>query len=252
MNILGPLKHTFTDFWAMIWQNNIRKIIMLTNLMEVAKTKEKRNIIQYHFTAWPDHGTPDPLYLVLFHKHVISDHSDVESGKLLVHCSLICDESFTIKGKCTFYKMQKLRSPSMENQKYTFISPENMKKNRNKSVIPSDNNRLFLTTYDKGRTDYINAVQAPDEKIKEIVIYCAVCSGYPKPNVLCKLVNMISTRVSMSHDAVTVVSGDGAKNCGLFCTFANAVSSMTIDDNADIFQLARLLQLRRPEFLLIW
>ncbi|CAG2196010.1 Hemicentin-1,Coadhesin,Mucin-like protein,Receptor-type tyrosine-protein phosphatase gamma,Tyrosine-protein phosphatase non-receptor type 13,Properdin [Mytilus edulis] len=127
----GPFKHTSTDFWAMIWQNNSRKIIMLTNLMEVAKvkcdkywpeggkpmvlgnliitlqtekeraayvtreisvedkkTKEKRNIIQYHFTAWPDHGTPDPLYLVLFHRHVISDHSDVESGKLLVHCRL--------------------------------------------------------------------------------------------------------------------------------------------------------------------
>lgn len=37
INTVGPLKHTFTDFWAMIWQNNTRKIIMLTNLMEVAK-----------------------------------------------------------------------------------------------------------------------------------------------------------------------------------------------------------------------
>jgi len=41
---------------------------------------------------------------------------------------------------------------------------------------------------------------------------------------------------------------DGAKNCGLFCTFTNAVSSMKIDETADIFQLVRLLQLRRPEF----
>ncbi|CAC5365515.1 unnamed protein product [Mytilus coruscus] len=87
-----------------------------------------------------------------------------------------------------------------------------------------------------------------DEKSREIMIFCAVCSDYPKSSVLCKLVNMISTRVSMSNDAVTVVSGDGAKHCGLFCTFSNAVSSMTIDNNADIFQLARLLQLRRPEF----
>ncbi|XP_052064146.1 receptor-type tyrosine-protein phosphatase mu-like [Mytilus californianus] len=450
----GPLKHTFTDFWAMIWQNNTRKIIMLTNLMEVAKvkcdkywpeggkpmalgnliltlqsekeraayvtreisvedkkTKEKRNIIQYHFTAWPDHGTPDPLYLVLFHKHVISDHSDVESGKLLVHCSAgigrtgtyigldalyeegrvtgcvdivkfvkkmrysrmnmvqtpeqyVCLhyallEAFTMKdtniGKEEFgkiwreiqsdkqpinhqklykeFKMLEAKTSEHGKSEYTAAtSPENMEKNRNKTIIPSDNNRLFLTTYDKGRTDYINAVQAPsytkfvgylmtqlplpetkidfwtmirdhnsstivmfineqteaelvyatsddtfscgsftmkitrrendgsdissctvvmsrkDEKSKEIVIYYAVCSGYPKPSVLCKLVNLISTRVSMSHDAVTVVSGDGAKSCGLFCTFSNAVSSMTIDDNADIFQLARLLQLRRPEF----
>ncbi|XP_063399772.1 receptor-type tyrosine-protein phosphatase gamma-like [Mytilus trossulus] len=450
----GPLKHTFTDFWAMIWQNNTRKIIMLTNLIEVnkvkcdkywpeggkpmvlgnliltlqsekeraayvtrqmsvedKKTKEKRNIIQYHFTAWPDHGTPDPLYLVLFHRHVISDHSEVESGKLLVHCSAgigrtgtyigldalkeeggvtgcvdivkfvkkmrysrmnmvqtpdqyVCLhyallEAFTMKdtkiGKDEFgtiwreiqsdkqpmnhqklykeFKMLEAKKSEHGKSEHTAaVSPENIEKNRNKSVIPSDNNRLFLTTYDRGRTDYINAVQAPsytkfvgylttqlplpdtkidfwtmirdhnsstvvmfineqteaefvyapledtfscgsftmkitkrekvefdilsctvvfsrkDEKSREIVIYCAVCSGYPKPNVLCKLVNMISTRVSMSHDAVTVVSGDGAKTCGLFCTFANAVSSMTIDDNADIFQLARLLQLRRPEF----
>lgn len=37
INIVGPLKNTFTDFWEMIWQNNTRKMIMLTNLMEVAK-----------------------------------------------------------------------------------------------------------------------------------------------------------------------------------------------------------------------
>ncbi|CAC5365513.1 Coadhesin,Thrombospondin-1,Adhesion G protein-coupled receptor B1,Mucin-like protein,Receptor-type tyrosine-protein phosphatase gamma,Hemicentin-1,Thrombospondin-2,A disintegrin and metalloproteinase with thrombospondin motifs adt-1,Properdin [Mytilus coruscus] len=143
----GPLKHTFTDFWTMIWQNNTRKVIMLTNLMEVAKvkcdkywpeggkpmvlgnlvltlqsekeraayvtreisvedkkTKEKRNIIQYHFTAWPDHGTPDPLYLVLFHKHVISDHSDVESGKLLVHCSAGIGRTGTYIGLDALYE----------------------------------------------------------------------------------------------------------------------------------------------------
>ncbi|CAC5365516.1 PTPRM [Mytilus coruscus] len=147
MQVLRPLKHTFTDFWTMIWQNNTRKIIMLTNLMEVAKvkcdkywpeggkpmvlgnliltlrsekeraayvtreisvedkkTKEKRNIIQYHFTAWPDHGTPDPLYLVLFHKHVISDHSDVESGKLLVHCSAGIGRTGTYIGLDALYE----------------------------------------------------------------------------------------------------------------------------------------------------
>jgi hypothetical protein len=32
---------------------------------------------------------------------------------------------------------------------------------------------------------------------------------------------------------------DGAKNCGLFCTFTNAVSSMKMDETADIFQLVR-------------
>ncbi|XP_052064149.1 receptor-type tyrosine-protein phosphatase gamma-like [Mytilus californianus] len=450
----GPLKHTFHDYWTMIWQNNTRTIIMLTNLIEGTKekcgkywpeggkpmvlghfiltlqsekeraayitreisvedkkTKQKRIVIQYHFTTWPDHGTPDPLYLVLFHKRVISDQSDAQNGKLLVHCSAGIGRTGTYIGldalydegrvtgcvdivkfvkKMRYSRMNMVQTPEQyvclhyalleafimkdtnirkeefgtiwreiqsdkqpinhqklykefkmletkksEHGKSEFtsaLSTENIQKNRNKSVIPSDNNRLFLTSYEKGRTDYINAIQAPsytkfvgylttqlplpetkidfwtmvrdhcsstivifineqteaelvyattddtfscgsftmkitrrekeefnilsctvvmsrkDEKAREVVIYCAVCSGYPKPGVLCKLVNMISTRVSMSHDAVTVVSGDGAKNCGLFCTFANAVSSMTIDDSADIFQLARLLQLRRPEF----
>ena len=44
------------------------------------------------------------------------------------------------------------------------------------------------------------------------------------------------------------ILSDGAKNCGLFCAFTNAVSSMKMDETADIFQLVRLLQLRRPEF----
>ncbi|CAC5368783.1 PTPRG [Mytilus coruscus] len=380
------------------------------------KTKEKRCIIQYQkrrdFTAWPDHGTPDPLYLVLFHKHVISDHSPTEhNGPLLVHCSAgigrtgtyigldalyeegratgfvdvvkfvqkmrysrmnmvqtleqyVCLhyallEAFTMEdtnvGKKEFgtiwqeilvdkrpvnrrrlheeFKMLKAKKFDQDKAKYVAAtSPENIKKNRNESIIPTDKNRLFLSSYDKGRTDYINAVQAPSytkfvgylttqlplpetkvdfwtmvrdhnsstivvflndkaeadlvystsndsficgqfslkitsrkkedlevtsckvilsqkgDQSREIALYLAVSKGLPDPQVMCKIVNRISTRVSMSNDPVSVVSGDGAKNCGVFCTFANAVSSMTIDNNASIFQLARLLQLRRPEF----
>ena len=47
---------------------------------------------------------------------------------------------------------------------------------------------------------------------------------------------------------MNVSYSDGAKNCGLFCTFMNAVSSMQIDKSVDMFQLVRLLQSRRPEF----
>ncbi|VDI35272.1 Hypothetical predicted protein [Mytilus galloprovincialis] len=52
-----------------------------------SNTSKKRKVTQYHFTAWPDHGTPDPLYLVLFHRHVISEIKSGHSGPLLVHCS---------------------------------------------------------------------------------------------------------------------------------------------------------------------
>ncbi|CAG2247218.1 Tyrosine-protein phosphatase 1,Phosphatidylinositol phosphatase PTPRQ,Tyrosine-protein phosphatase non-receptor type 7,Receptor-type tyrosine-protein phosphatase R,Tyrosine-protein phosphatase non-receptor type 13,Tyrosine-protein phosphatase non-receptor type 5,Tyrosine-protein phosphatase non-receptor type 11,Tyrosine-protein phosphatase corkscrew,Receptor-type tyrosine-protein phosphatase H [Mytilus edulis] len=451
----GPLTKTINDHWRMIWQNNTRKIIMLTNLVEGTKrkcerywpeggkpmtcgnlvltlqaekeraayttreieledktTEEKRCIIQYHFTAWPDHGTPDPLYLVLFHKHVRSDHTSTENnGPLLVHCSAgigrtgtyigldalyeegrdtgfvdvakfvekmrfsrmnmvqtaeqyVCLhyallEAFTMKdtnvGKKEFgniwreisedkgpvnrrrlheeFEMLKAKTSEQDKAEYAAAkSPENLGKNRNESIVPSDKNRLFLVSYKKGRTDYINAVQAPSytkfvgylttqlplpdtmvdfwtmvgdhssstivvflnnpaeaelvystskdsfvygkytlktkrgeqedlgvtsctvflskkgDQSREIAMYLAVTEDLPGPQVMCKLVNRISSRVSRSNDPVTVVSGDGAKNCGLFCAFVNAVSSMTIDKTADIFQLARLLQLRRPEF----
>ncbi|XP_076116654.1 receptor-type tyrosine-protein phosphatase alpha-like [Mytilus galloprovincialis] len=451
----GPLTKTINDHWRMIWQNNTRKIIMLTNLVEGTKRKcerywpeggkpmtcgnlvltlqaekeraayttreieledktseEKRSISQYHFTAWPDHGTPDPLYLVLFHKHVRSDHTSTENnGPLLVHCSAgigrtgtyigldalyeegrdtgfvdvakfvekmrfsrmnmvqtaeqyVCLhyallEAFTMKdtnvGKKEFgniwreisedkgpvnrrrlheeFEMLKAKTSEQDKAEYAAAkSPDNLGKNRNESIVPSDKNRLFLVSYKKGRTDYINAVQAPSytkfvgylttqlplpdtmvdfwtmvgdhssstivvflnnpaeaelvystskdsfvygkytlkmkrgeqedlgvtsctvflskkgDQSREIAMYLAVTEDLPGPQVMCKLVNRISSRVSRSNDPVTVVSGDGAKNCGLFCAFVNAVSSMTIDKTADIFQLARLLQLRRPEF----
>ncbi|KAK3091365.1 hypothetical protein FSP39_019280 [Pinctada imbricata] len=51
-----------------------------------AKSKQSRKILQYHFTTWPDHGTPDPLFLVLFHKRVISKAPKYD-GPILVHCS---------------------------------------------------------------------------------------------------------------------------------------------------------------------
>lgn len=33
-HVAGPLKNTINDHWRMIWQNDTRKIIMLTNLIE--------------------------------------------------------------------------------------------------------------------------------------------------------------------------------------------------------------------------
>ncbi|OPL33933.1 hypothetical protein AM593_06966, partial [Mytilus galloprovincialis] len=465
----GPVKNTVADHWKMIWQENIHKIVMVTNLVEGIKTKceqywpcggkqmvhgnliirlnaekertayvtreisiedkksgKTRNVTQYHFTAWPDHGTPDPLYLVLFHRHVISDPKAGHSGPLLVHCSAgigrtgtyIALDALLEEGRTTgfldiFKFLKKMRysrmnmiqtsnqyvflhyalleaftmkdtkirkdefsevwqsirtdhkalnhqrlnkefkeleqhvgetkglSPSMlnatkddqnHNQYNAAMSTTNLAKNRNKDVLPMDDKRVYLVSYGKGRSDYINAVQVPsytkfvgyittqlplpdtkvdfwtmirdhssstivliinkeneadlvysqsgddltigpfgikisarkkgenditkitmvlsrkDDKPRQVVLFQAICNSIPDPAVLGKLADLISTRATMSNDPITVVSSDGAKNCGLFCVFTNAVSSMQIDNNADIFQLVRLLQLRRPEF----
>nr|XP_022299957.1 receptor-type tyrosine-protein phosphatase T-like isoform X2 [Crassostrea virginica] len=126
----GPKQHTVNDFWAMIWQENITQIVMLTGLIEGGKVKcskywpdlgiekecgnmkirlEKemyfashavrsmklfnkaantfRSLTQYHYTSWPDHGTPEPLDLVLFHNHVMTSRASSDTSPLVVHCS---------------------------------------------------------------------------------------------------------------------------------------------------------------------
>ncbi|XP_052077938.1 receptor-type tyrosine-protein phosphatase T-like isoform X2 [Mytilus californianus] len=379
--------------------------------IEEKKSGKKRKVTQYHFAAWPDHGTPDPLYLVLFHRHVISDTKAGHSGPLLVHCSAgigrtgtyialdaLLDEGRTTKFLDIFKFLKKMRYSRMkmiqtsdqyvclhyalleaftmketkirkdmfsevwqsiltdhrplnhqrlnkefkmlnatkddnnQNQYNAAMSTTNLAKNRNKDVLPMDDKRVFLVSHGKERSDYINAVQVPsytkfvgyittqlplpdttvdfwtmirdhssstivliinnkkeadlvysqsgdtftigqfsikistreegenditkatmvlykkNDKPRQVVLLQVVCNKIPDPVALCKLADLISTRVAMSNDPVTVVSSDGAKNCGLFCAFTNAVSSMQIDNNADIFQLVRLLQLRRPGF----
>nr|XP_022311822.1 receptor-type tyrosine-protein phosphatase T-like [Crassostrea virginica]XP_022311823.1 receptor-type tyrosine-protein phosphatase T-like [Crassostrea virginica]XP_022311824.1 receptor-type tyrosine-protein phosphatase T-like [Crassostrea virginica] len=126
----GPKQITLTDFWQMIYQENIHQIVMLTNLQEGTRNKcaqywpEKckkttfgsfvlctdeqntcahyvirriklshrklnvsRIITQYHYTAWPDHGTPDPICLLMYHNHVIRTKEPEHNGAILVHCS---------------------------------------------------------------------------------------------------------------------------------------------------------------------
>nr|XP_034320791.1 uncharacterized protein LOC105332872 isoform X4 [Crassostrea gigas] len=127
----GPKENTLADFWLMIWQEDVKQVIMLTNLMEGIKWKcvqywpsiqttmacgsftiqlldekqyafynvrklevnnkkhkdDRRIITQYHYIAWPDHGTPEPLCLLLFHDQVTRTNNGSHTGPILVHCS---------------------------------------------------------------------------------------------------------------------------------------------------------------------
>ncbi|XP_062577033.1 uncharacterized protein LOC134238932 isoform X2 [Saccostrea cucullata] len=126
----GPKQNTLGDFWAMLWQENITTVVMLTNLREGEKIKctqywpdkdkhinygtvsvkwmeereyaffvtrklkvinkemkKSRVLTHYHYTAWPDHGTPDPLCLIIFHNHVIRTQSNQKNAPTVVHCS---------------------------------------------------------------------------------------------------------------------------------------------------------------------
>ncbi|KAI8425633.1 hypothetical protein MSG28_011449, partial [Choristoneura fumiferana] len=94
----GPTPHTLDAFWRMIWQHKVHTVVMITNLVERGRRKcdmywpgggrgssaefggvhvtllhedessppsplseedaAGRMVVQYHYTVWPDHGTP--------------------------------------------------------------------------------------------------------------------------------------------------------------------------------------------------
>ncbi|XP_078328104.1 putative receptor-type tyrosine-protein phosphatase mosPTP-1 [Crassostrea virginica] len=53
----------------------------------MSNSEESRVVTQHHYTKWPDHGTPDPLSLVVFHNHVLRTRSDNHEAPTIVHCS---------------------------------------------------------------------------------------------------------------------------------------------------------------------
>nr|XP_022306525.1 receptor-type tyrosine-protein phosphatase alpha-like isoform X1 [Crassostrea virginica] len=264
----------------MIWQENVKFIVMLTNIIENGKNKctqywpeqdkvldvgpckiklleetvyafhtrrrfsvqqnnsDKRTITQFHYTAWPDHGTPEELGLVQFHRAVTKKYQT--GGLMLVHCSAGVGRTGTFIGLDSLLKegqeserinifefVKQMREDRMtmvqtadqyiflhkallcglqakdtvikENNIPTKISsllqdtlplnqralykefkclqtlkpsydekdredgkkPENKNKNNDLKILPVSKYRPYLTSYIKGRTDYINAVCVP-------------------------------------------------------------------------------------------
>ncbi|CAB4058090.1 PTPRG [Lepeophtheirus salmonis] len=131
----GPLPSTFDSFWRMIWEQRVRVVVMITNLVEKGRRKcdlywptegckvyglievapvreevmctytlrtfkikhtkiksgkqrlSERIVLQYHYTTWPDHGTPEnPLPVLSFVKKSSAANRDGD-GPIVVHCS---------------------------------------------------------------------------------------------------------------------------------------------------------------------
>ncbi|MCI4381694.1 hypothetical protein PGIGA_G00254890 [Pangasianodon gigas] len=53
------------------------------------KTAETRNVRQFHFTAWPDHGVPETTEVLINFRHLVREHMDSFShnAPAVVHCS---------------------------------------------------------------------------------------------------------------------------------------------------------------------
>ncbi|XP_060066894.1 receptor-type tyrosine-protein phosphatase alpha-like, partial [Ylistrum balloti] len=52
-----------------------------------------------------------------------------------------------------------------------------------------------------------------------------------------------------SGGPVTVVCRDGSSKCGIFCTVANAIENINLNQQVSLIQVVRQLQLRRPSFI---
>ena len=63
----------------------------LNNILYSTQSREpapQLNVIQFHFTSWPDHGVPqNGIILINFIKRVRAVHPYSDSHPLLVHCS---------------------------------------------------------------------------------------------------------------------------------------------------------------------
>ncbi|XP_062613544.1 receptor-type tyrosine-protein phosphatase kappa-like [Saccostrea cucullata] len=60
-------------------------VIRILNLKKREVTGSRR-VLQFHYTRWPDHGTPNPLDLVIFHRHFRHKVNPTQRP-ILVHCS---------------------------------------------------------------------------------------------------------------------------------------------------------------------
>lgn len=173
----GPLSKTVADFWRMIWQEKCCKIFMVTNLMEqgrvkcekywpdetavfgsltvtlknsepladyvirtfeISSGKHKRELNQYHYLTWPDHGAPSSTVPVIRLLRRAKDYQPNNGAPIVVHCSagvgrtgaiILLDsmlEMGTVEGKIDvcghLCEMRKKRINLLENmEQYLFI-----------------------------------------------------------------------------------------------------------------------------------
>nr|XP_022306787.1 receptor-type tyrosine-protein phosphatase gamma-like [Crassostrea virginica] len=250
-NIVENGKNKCTQYWPeqdrvldvgpckiRLLEENVYAFYTKRKLTVQQDTSDKRTITQFHYTAWPDHGTPEELGLVQFHRAVTKKYQT--GGLMLVHCSagvgrtgtfigldsilkqgresgrinvfefgkqmredrmtmvqtadqyiflhkaLLCGlqakdtviKENNIPTKITsllqdtlplnqraLYKefkcLQTLKPSYDEKDREDGKKPENKNKNNDLKILPVSKYRPYLTSYIKGRTDYINAVCVP-------------------------------------------------------------------------------------------
>ncbi|KAM5146472.1 tyrosine-protein phosphatase non-receptor type 18 isoform 2-T2 [Mantella aurantiaca] len=138
----GPLSHTLGDFWRMIWQYQVKVIVMACREVEQGKKKcerywpldeepnqygpfavakvivnpevvfrnlkltykeEVREVGHFQYIAWPDRGIPDSYACFLEMIQLVRQHQGQHSTPICVHCSAGCGRTGVI---CTVEYIQ--------------------------------------------------------------------------------------------------------------------------------------------------
>ncbi|CAL1277089.1 unnamed protein product [Larinioides sclopetarius] len=85
----GPLPVTTGHFWLMVWEQKSKAILMLNRIIEKNTSENSREILQFHYTTWPDFGVPESPEAFLNFLFSVRESGVLNSnyGPPVVHCS---------------------------------------------------------------------------------------------------------------------------------------------------------------------
>ncbi|CAG7721392.1 unnamed protein product [Allacma fusca] len=148
-------KHKCENYWVendgverefgevTVWLKKCRQVCpdFLVRTMRIRFTnsrgeKEERNVCQFHYSAWPDHGVPTKVRPLLDMVRLIRDRQTSETLPVLVHCSAGCGRTGTI---CAIdYVWGLLRLGRLTSEFSLFVLVREMRKQRIAMVQTKD------------------------------------------------------------------------------------------------------------------
>ncbi|XP_061170764.1 receptor-type tyrosine-protein phosphatase alpha-like [Saccostrea echinata] len=145
--------------------------------------QKDREVVMFHYTRWPDHGVPDPLSLVVFHRHVMKISSEYPGKYTVVHCSAGIGRTGTYIALDALY--------------------------REGEIIGKVNVPMYVRTM---RKDRMNMIQG-DDQYK--AVYLALCESFNGKS-RCLTSSMFS---KLFQDKTYMNSGQVTKNSSLSSEF---------------------------------